>query len=129
MRLDMRDDAVGLDQTCSAAYRFRIKSLPAHMVGECAAGVAAAHMIKDSGIEPAERRLAADIAMWKPAALLGAEACNREIEGRPAIRVSEERLQRYAEDHAGRAVVVAAMRHRVEMRADLDDTLAIGAGQ
>ena len=99
------------------------------MFGQRAAGVDPPH-IQRAVRQHGEGAAAADVGDLEPDALLGADAHHREVVVQRDAGALQRRDGDEAGHHAGGAVEIAAVRHRVEMRAD-NHALRIGvaAGQ
>jgi hypothetical protein len=101
-----------------------------HVLRQRAAGVGPPAVVERVGLEQAEGGAAADIGRGKPRQLLGAHAHHRDVVRRLPVRHGPARQHRHAGDDARRAVVVAALRHRIEVRAGHDrGQAAVAPGQ
>jgi hypothetical protein len=113
--LNVRKDTTRVYQSLTRGNAFGCETLFAHVIGERPARVAAADPFQDRRIKQPKRTLAADIRKRKPTALLCPQTGNRQVERRPTARTRQDGLQGYAEYYTRCPIVVAAVRHRIEV--------------
>ena len=129
MGFEICNRAPRVDDRAPLSHRLGIKTLVPHVLCEGQARIAAPDRVEDGRIEPAERGLAADIAMRKPAALFRPKAEDAEVERRFFSHLRERRKRRHADEDAGRSIEIPAMRNGIEMRADIDGPAGIPSGE
>ena len=120
MELEETADALGRELRLAGADAIRREARLGHVLGQGAAGIGAPAAVQRLGLEQSERRAAADIRRGKPRQLLGPHAHHGDVALRRAPRPPPARQHRHAGHDAGGAVIVAALRHRIEMRAGHD---------
>ena len=99
------------------AQRLRIAAAFGDMVGQGAAGIDSADLQRAVGQRP-EAAAAADVGNLEPDAFLGADAHHHDVAVRRQAHRAQRAHRRQSGQHARGAVEVAAMRHRIQMRAD-----------
>ncbi len=119
VHLDIAPQPRGIEVSRTAADRVDIAAELRHMLGHAPAGVGARHL-QDLGRQPPESRVAPRIRGVEPRGLFRADRHDDDVEGRSPPGPTRAREERDPGHHAGGAVVIAALRHRVQVRADND---------
>ncbi len=113
----------------AGAQRVGVAAAFGDVVGQGAAGVDTADVQRAVG-QGAEAAAAADVGDLKPDAFLGADAHDDDVAFGRQVQGPQGADGCQAGEDAGGAVEVAAMRHRIEMRADHQGRRgAVAAGQ
>ncbi len=129
MRLQEGRDPGDVKMRRAFAHPVRIAAAFRHVLRERDAVVHPARILQRAVRKHAERRAAADIGDAEPAAFLGPHAHDGNVLRRRVAERLERADRRQAGDDAGGAVEIAALRHRIQVRADhLDRLRAIPAG-
>ena len=126
MQLDVAGDRRGVDQPAPAGDRGDVGSGPRHRLAERAAPFAVARrevVLR----QPAEQSARADAGAPVPSAFLAAQRERLDVEHRPGAGLAHPDHRQQPGDDAGRAVVIAALGDRVEMRPAGQERRLVGA--
>ena len=116
MDLDEGRDSLGVQMGLAPAQRRHIAARLRQMLGQGPAAVGAAD-VEGLGVEPAEGGMGADIGAVEPGGLLRPDRHHRDVAlGRDGL-APQPAQGRQPGDDPGSAVVIAALGHRIHMRA------------